>query len=157
MIDKFHQYSFANSLLIMVQNSEATLVNSYDRWQSINLQVRKGEQGIKIFYPKKKWTTETDPNTGEKEKRQTLTGYDTGNIFDTKRTEGEPLPKAPPVTENMATDDITTAIYQYRALPLDEGITLSGDDRAQAGVLEPHQAEDRGSQRHDFSPSSPSR
>lgn len=129
MLGKFHRYSFANSLLIMVQNPEATLVNSYDRWQSLNRQVRKGEQGIKIFYPKKKWITETDPDTGEKEKRQILTGYGIGNVFDISQTEGDPPPEASPVTENMETNDIATAInIKLSRFLIDEGLTLSSEE-----------------------------
>ena len=49
---KFHQYSFNNTMLIMLQRPEATLVAGYKTWQtSFGRQVNKGETGIRILAP----------------------------------------------------------------------------------------------------------
>jgi len=42
---KFHRYSFCNTLLIMLQRPDATLVASYRSWQNLNRWVKKGEGG----------------------------------------------------------------------------------------------------------------
>src|SRR5215210_5575063 len=68
---RFHPYSFGNVLLIAAQRPDATLVNSYKRWQTLGRQVRKGEQGIRIFVPYRR--TESDPETGEPTDR--VTGF----------------------------------------------------------------------------------
>jgi hypothetical protein len=142
MLGKFHNYSFANSLLIMVQNPEATKVNSYERWKSLNRQVKRGETGIKIFYPKKRWITEEDPDTGKERRREILTGYGIGNVFDIAQTEGEPLPEPPRVTESVETDDTATAInLKLSRFLIDEGLTLSSEDihGHARGYWSPHQ------------------
>src|SRR4051794_7494743 len=48
---RFHRYSFTNVILIHSQYPEATLVNTYARWQQLGRQVKRGERGIKIFFP----------------------------------------------------------------------------------------------------------
>ena len=79
----------------MAQRPEATLVNSYERWTQLGRQVRKGEHGIKIFYPKHRVIEAEDEGTGEKRKRLMLTGFGIGNVFDVSQTEGDPLPEPP--------------------------------------------------------------
>ena len=54
MLSRFHDYSYNNTLVIMQQKPETTLVNSYDRWLSLGCQVQKGEKGIKVFFPYKR-------------------------------------------------------------------------------------------------------
>ena len=48
---KFHSYSFNNSILIYMQKPDASLVAGYKTWQSLERQVKKGEKGILIFAP----------------------------------------------------------------------------------------------------------
>src|SRR5829696_6792784 len=48
---KFHSYSFTNVLLIYAQRPDATLDNAYARWKQLGRQVKKGETGIRIFFP----------------------------------------------------------------------------------------------------------
>lgn len=50
---KFHEYSVNNSIGIMIQKPDATLVASYTKWQRLNRQVKKGEKGIVILCPVK--------------------------------------------------------------------------------------------------------
>jgi len=45
----FHSYSINNLLLILGQNSNASAVAGFRRWQELNRQVRKGEKALKIF------------------------------------------------------------------------------------------------------------
>ena len=72
-MSKFHNYSFRNTLLILLQNENATLVAGYKTWQTqFNRQVNKGEKGIQIFAPcpyKIKKEREITNEKGEKEKK----------------------------------------------------------------------------------------
>lgn len=50
---KFHEYSVNNSIGIMIQKPDSTLVAPYTKWQRLNRQVKKGEKGIVILCPVK--------------------------------------------------------------------------------------------------------
>jgi hypothetical protein len=50
-MSRFHSYSWTNSLLIAMQNPEATLVAGFQRWLKQGRYVRKGEKGIGIMAP----------------------------------------------------------------------------------------------------------
>mgnify|MGYP004556670117 FL=1 len=97
---KFHEYSVNNSIGIMIQKPDATLVAPYTKWQRLNRQVKKGEKGIVILCPVKykKMTEETkldekgnpllDKNGYEiKEKKyQNLVTFKVGFVFDKSQT-----------------------------------------------------------------------
>ena len=48
----FHRYSPNNSLLIFLQRPDATRVAGYKRWRELGRQVRRGEEGLRIFAPR---------------------------------------------------------------------------------------------------------
>lgn len=52
-MSKFHDYSVNNSIGIILQKPDATLVAPYTKWQKLNRQVKKGEKGIVILCPVK--------------------------------------------------------------------------------------------------------
>ena len=100
---KFYNYSLNNSILIMLQKPEATMIAGYTKWRDdFNRQVLPGEKGIKIYQPvsiKVKVEKEKiDPFTHQKitgpdgqpltetveEKR---TGFKIGYVFDVSQTE----------------------------------------------------------------------
>ena len=91
---RFHRYSFRNVWLIYSQNPEASQVAGYQVWKACGRQVKKGEQGIRIFAPLVK--------TNDAENKE-LIGFKTATVFDIAQTEGEPLPETPqpePLTED---------------------------------------------------------
>lgn len=97
-MSKFHSYSFRNSLLILLQNENATLVAGYKTWQTVfNRNVNKGEKGIQILAPcpyKIKKETEVTNEKGEKEKKVeeiVVPKFKAVNVFDVSQTSGEPL------------------------------------------------------------------
>ena len=47
---RFHQYSFLNNLLLLMQGVEGP-VATYDRWRSIGRQVLKGSKAAEIVRP----------------------------------------------------------------------------------------------------------
>src|SRR4051812_18496015 len=60
---KFRQYSFNNTMLILIQCPNATRVASYKKWTELGRQVRKGEKGLQIFAPMMR--KREDATTGE--------------------------------------------------------------------------------------------
>jgi hypothetical protein len=112
---KFHQYSFFNMMLIMLQRPDATHVASFNTWKSMGRHVRKGEHGIDIFVPMfaghhrkaehpvaeeeafGEETSSDEPIEEEARESQgkTLVGFKIGHVFDVSQTDGDPLPERP--------------------------------------------------------------
>ena len=78
-------------MLIFAQRPDATFVNSYDRWQEAGRQVRRGETGIKFFFPMVQTVEVENETTGEPERQRVVTGFGIGNVFDVSQTDGPPL------------------------------------------------------------------
>ena len=103
----FHNYSPRNTMLIMQQNPNATLVAGFEAWKKSNRYVKRGEKGIKIIaWAPRSVEVETkikDENGNYildekgKEKtaltRQQIPNYKAVTVFDVSQTQGEPLPK----------------------------------------------------------------
>lgn len=107
-MNKFHNYSFNNSMLIHLQNPNASYVAGYKTWETLDRHVRKGEKGITIFapcpYKTKKAVEVIDTETGQvkrdlqgkpvtEEREITYANFKAISIFDYSQTEGKPLPK----------------------------------------------------------------
>ena len=105
VISKFHNYSFRNSILIMMQKPEATYVAGFNKWNTFKRKVNKGEKGIKIFAPspiKKKVEQYKKDEKGNfvyengkkaiEEVEQIIPKYKITHVFDISQTNGEPLP-----------------------------------------------------------------
>ena len=84
---RFHNYSYLNTLLILAQRPNATLVAGYRTWQTSNRFVRKGEKGIAILAP----LLVRDPDDRD---QLNLVGFKTVYVFDLAQTDGEPIPQA---------------------------------------------------------------
>lgn len=93
----FHGYSLNNTILIALQNPEASLVAGYKKWQSMGRQVKQGEKAITILCPcpyKKKLTDKEnkpvlDENGNPKE--ISMAYFRPGKVFDISQTTGEEL------------------------------------------------------------------
>lgn len=98
----FHQYSFGNRLLIMLQDPDATAVAGYRAWQAKGYQVRRGEKAIRVLGPVTKRVPvldgagnpllEADGNPREIRK---LVGVTPVSVFDITQTDGPPPPEHP--------------------------------------------------------------
>ena len=69
-MSRFHNYSLNNTLLIVMQKPDASLVAGYGKWRDeFERHVKSGEKGIKILAPApykiKKDVAKTDPDTGQ--------------------------------------------------------------------------------------------
>lgn len=97
----FHQYSLNNLLLILAQNSDATMVAGYRQWQAKGRQVRKNESAIKIFgYSTKKTSNDDGHESTQREEERTIHYFPVLSVFDISQT--EPIPGATPIPENRA-------------------------------------------------------
>lgn len=123
---RFHQYSPSNVLLIMFQYPEATRVAGYNAWLRMNRYVKRGEKAIKIFIPMFK--TITDEVTGEDVVQRR---FGTGNVFDIKQTDGEPLPEFHvPILEGDEGGELYGRLERLAAA---EGLGVAvGDERSDA-------------------------
>lgn len=87
---KFHNYSFANQMLIWVQSKgKANHVASATNWTKLGREVKNWNEAIIIFAPNFKNIEKENPTTKEKEKVQ-LKFFKAVKVFDISAT--EPIP-----------------------------------------------------------------
>jgi antirestriction protein ArdC len=91
---RFRQYSFNNTMLILIQMPTASRVASYRKWSELGRQVRKGEKGLSIFAPMTR-KREVEDASGEKSERRYVSGFRLVSVFDVSQTEGDALPEDP--------------------------------------------------------------
>ena len=100
VMSKFHNYSLNNTLLIYLQNPNATAVAGFNKWKKdFHRTVKKGEKSIRILAPilKNKELLESDENNNQESKNENkiIVGYRPVPVFDISQTVGEELPQAP--------------------------------------------------------------
>jgi hypothetical protein len=90
---RFWNYSARNCYLIAIQMPTATRVASRKTWESLGRHVKTGQwrSSLQILCPH--FRKELDKETGEK--REVLSGFSTGFVFDYSATEGAPLASVP--------------------------------------------------------------
>ena len=100
-------YSVNNQILIMLQNPQATLCNSFSGWKKQNRFVKAGEKGLRILapapYQMEKEQEKLDKNgqvirdkDGEPVKetvKVTVNAFKPVSTFDISQTDGEPIPQ----------------------------------------------------------------
>lgn len=106
-MSQFHNYSYANSMLIMMQRPDATHVAGFHAWKNnFNRMVNKGEKGIMIMAPvfdqyvkvpklDKDGNPVLDKN-GEPvmvKRGSHISNVKPAYVFDVSQTDGEPLPE----------------------------------------------------------------
>jgi antirestriction protein ArdC len=86
---RFHSYSWSNTLLILTQRPDASMVAGYNAWLRMHRYVRRGEKGIRIIVPmrRKKAPQAEDSDDGDSQ-----LFFGTGVVFALEQTDGEPLP-----------------------------------------------------------------
>ncbi len=85
----FYNYSYYNTMLILLQRSNASQVAGYRTWEKLGRYVRKGEKGIAILAPMITRLKNKDGKTEE----TVLNGFKPVHVFDISQTEGEELPE----------------------------------------------------------------
>lgn len=104
---KFHNYSLNNTLLILAQKPDASLVAGYRSWQAnFNRHVDKGEKGLMILapvtYKEDRLINKVDENGNveldeagspiQEQRQVNVTRFKTTTVFDISQTSGDPLP-----------------------------------------------------------------
>jgi antirestriction protein ArdC len=117
---KFYNYSYQNSMLILMQKPEASFVAGYRQWQKkFDRHVKKGEKGIAILAPftykkevkKSNLNSNADDEETEEVKR---TYFNTVYVFDISQTEGEPVPELDMEIEN-SNKELIKLLLDYAA------------------------------------------
>lgn len=104
----FHEYSFANQMMIMFQAPSATHVASFAKWKKLGRSVRKGEKGIGIYVPTpyrerdENGEVALDKNGDERMRMAFKIGY----VFDYSQT--EPAKNAKEVWEPATLESVAT-------------------------------------------------
>jgi len=94
-MSRFHDYSWNNQLLIMLQKPDATHVAGFNAWKDLGRWVKKGETGIAIFAPifsatEVRWVRRTDGATWRIQRLDKEWGiYREGRLVDRSRTRRE--------------------------------------------------------------------
>lgn len=85
-----NSYSWQNSLMIMMQNPNATICAGFHDWIKIGRSIKKGAKGIAIRAPFTKKLEEVDEATGEQKR---FTYFNLVYVFDISQTDGEDIPE----------------------------------------------------------------
>lgn len=121
---RFHQYSWHNSWLILMQRPTASHVAGFKTWQTMGRYVRKGERGIMIFAPR--------PWTKEKDDGETESGifFRPVYIFDVAQTDGAALPD---VDVPNIDSDASALLTALERVALQRNLTLKTDNAVDFG------------------------
>lgn len=97
---KFHRYSFNNSMLIQIQNPDATNVASFNKWKEMGRFVKKGERPLYVLAPMIGKSKDKVDENGDPLK--VVYGFKGVPVFDVSQTDGDPLPS--PVSKLTGND-----------------------------------------------------
>lgn len=96
---KFHNYSLSNTLLILMQNPDATYVAGYKTWGHLGRHIKRGEKSIRIYAPAFKTVTinveKVDRKTGERvteKEERVIQRFKAISVFDVSQTDGDEIP-----------------------------------------------------------------
>lgn len=144
-MSRFHDYSFGNQILIMMQRPEATKVAGFNTWRDLGRWVRKGERGISILAPVLP-PRPTCPECGaripkgarfcpgcgkdvepEPEAVEAPRYFKVVYVFDIAQTEGKPLPE---FEVPVLTGEVNEELFaKMMALAKAEGLNVSFESR----------------------------
>lgn len=97
LCSRFHQYSFSNQILILLQYPEATHVAGFLTWQKLGRSIRKGSKAIRILapviYKREKEIKDENGDVIEMEEEKVVRYFISVCVFDIQQTTGgKPLP-----------------------------------------------------------------
>jgi antirestriction protein ArdC len=71
--------SFHNTMLLLHQREQVSVVGGYKQWKAAGRQVRKGKHGMTLWFPSKQKDAETGEEAG--------TSFFMGTVFDISQTD----------------------------------------------------------------------
>lgn len=83
---KFHNYSYGNIVLIMLQNPSASQVASFTTWNKLGFKIKRGSKALKILCPVK-YNTIVEEDGEEVVKNHLY--FKLGSVFDISQVEGD--------------------------------------------------------------------
>lgn len=118
---KFHNYSFANKVLIFNQFEEATRVAGYKTWEGLGRTVKPGSKGIQIMAPllyKRKITVKNEDTDEETEEEHDFLTFRPTYVFDVSQTEGEELPLLKKTLDTNNKKDLFDKLKSFCTIPI---------------------------------------
>lgn len=93
---RFYNYSFGNTMLIYIQNPQASYVKGYRAWNDLARYVKKGSKGIAILAPCFRKTKDGDdtegredcPDVEEMKRKKVISGFRIAYVYDITDTDG---------------------------------------------------------------------
>lgn len=95
-------YTVTNTLLVMAQAPQSTMLKDYSNWRKMNKYVAKGEKGITILEPGREYRRQ-DGSIG--------TNYNPKNVFDVSQLSGKRI--LPPLPAKYDTKELVGAIVHH--------------------------------------------
>jgi len=133
---RFHDYSFGNVMLIVMQKPDATHVAGFNTWKKFSRFVKKGEKGIVIIAPMLIKPKEEAAASAEKDR--TILRFKAVYVFDVSQTDGESLPEFARVGGNLnGHTDRLKDLVREQGITLEYAETLFGaKGRSHGGRIE---------------------
>lgn len=137
----FHNYSFANTMLILAQCPDATRVAGFKSWQKLGRQVRKGEKALWLLAPRtfkpKPDADAADEGAGEEVEpsKSIVVSFRPVPVFDVSQTDGEYLPN--PVMKLQGDDGGLIARVKTWAEAWGCPVTIADIEGSANGFYEP--------------------
>lgn len=136
-LSRFHRYSFRNSMLIYLQNPDATRVAGFNAWKTLGRSINKGEKGLQILAPSPYKITidATHDENGnllpEPVKKQVQRmAFKVTYVFDVSQTSGKELPEL----AHRLTGDVGKYDHLMAALQKISPYPIAFDEIARAGT-----------------------
>lgn len=117
----FHNYSFANKVLIFNQFEDATRVAGYKTWQSLGRTVKPGSKGIQIMFPmpyKHKIKVKNKDTNEETEEEYEFLRFRPTYVFDVSQTEGDELPEIKSLLNTNNRKDLLKKLTKFSPFPI---------------------------------------
>ena len=161
-MSKFHNYSFRNTILILMQKPDASYIAGFNTWKNeFKRAVRKGEKGIKILAPApyKKEIEETahdkngnpilnaDGSNRTTTKTITVPAFKITTVFDLSQTDGKEIP----TIANQLTGNVEDYEKFFKALKAISPVPIELEDIDRAANGYYHLTEKRIAVRNDLS------
>lgn len=125
---RLHTYSFNNTILILCQCPEASIVMSGKKWIEMKRRITSGPgSALRVFAPLFRRPTDAEIAAGRKPEDKVLYSYKLVPVFDVSQTDGEPLPE-PPASQPLTGDSHAAYLRPLEVFAHSLGCSVSYED-----------------------------